>query len=29
MTVEKNAFLRNEFLFLVTKLRGDEKGKWG
>jgi oxepin-CoA hydrolase/3-oxo-5,6-dehydrosuberyl-CoA semialdehyde dehydrogenase len=29
MTDEKKAFLKNEFVFLVNKLKGDEKGKWG
>jgi oxepin-CoA hydrolase/3-oxo-5,6-dehydrosuberyl-CoA semialdehyde dehydrogenase len=29
MTDEKKAFLKNEFVFLVNKLKGDEKGRWG
>lgn len=29
MTDEKKAFLKNEFVFFLNKLKSDEKGKWG
>ena len=29
MTDEKKAFLKNDLLLLVNKLKGDEKAKWG
>ncbi|MDB5200017.1 MAG: hypothetical protein JWO92_1980 [Chitinophagaceae bacterium] len=29
MTDEKKAFLKNELVLLLSKLKGDEKGKWG
>ena len=29
MTDEKICFLKNDLIFLLKKLKGDEKGKWG
>ncbi len=29
MTDAKKGFLKNDFLFLINKLKGDEKAKWG
>lgn len=29
MTEEKRAFLKNDLITLLQKLKGDEKGKWG
>jgi hypothetical protein len=29
MTISKETFLKNDFITLLTKLKGDEKGKWG
>ncbi len=29
MTTSKEAFLKNDFILLLRKLKGDEKGQWG
>jgi oxepin-CoA hydrolase/3-oxo-5,6-dehydrosuberyl-CoA semialdehyde dehydrogenase len=29
MTVEKSSFLKNDFIPLIKKLKGDDKGNWG
>ncbi len=29
MTEEKQSFLKNEFVSILKKLKGDENGKWG